>query len=61
MDKQDLKKTTKNAGKLWLTKKGFQWTGGLIKVGVIAGLGYLGYKYYRDNQEEIEDKVSSLF
>lgn len=58
MDKKDVKKAAKNAGKLWLAKKGFQWTGSLLKVGIVAGVGYLAYKFIRDNQDEIMEKFS---
>ena len=48
----------KKAAKLWAAKKGLQSTGSLLKMGVIAGLGYLGYKYYKNNSEKINSKFS---
>ena len=48
----------KKAAKLWAAKKGLQSTGSLLKLGVIAGLGYLGYKYYKNNSEKINSKFS---
>ena len=57
--KYEVKKAAKAAGKLWVAKKGLQWTGGLLKIGLIAGAGYMAYKYIRDNQEEIKAKFSS--
>ncbi len=45
---QKLKDTAKKAAILWATKKGFQWTGGLLKIGLIAGAGYYVYTLVRD-------------
>lgn len=52
------KKAAKNAGKLWAAKKGLQWTGGLLKMGLIAGAGYYAYKYIRENQDEIRERFN---
>ncbi|MFD2517046.1 hypothetical protein [Salinimicrobium flavum] len=58
----DLKRKTKETGetvaKLWAAKKGLQWTGSLLKWGAIAGAGYLGYKYYRNNENTIKEKLN---
>jgi uncharacterized membrane protein YebE (DUF533 family) len=58
MDKQDLKEAAKNAGKLWVAKKGFQWTTSILKVGIVIGAGYFGYKYFRENEDEIRKRLS---
>ncbi len=57
--KNEVKNAAKKAGKLWVAKKGLQWTGSFLKIGLIAGAGYLAYQYIRDNQEEIRAKFSS--
>ena len=58
----DLKNNAKDLGekaaKLWAAKKGLQWTGSLIKMGAIAGVGYLGYKMYKKNEDSIKAKLS---
>lgn len=58
----DLKNNAKEVGgkaaKLWAAKKGLQWTGSLLKMGAIAGIGYLGYKMYKKNEDTIKDKIS---
>ena len=50
----DVKKTAKEAGekaaKLWAAKKGLQMTGSLLKLGAVAGVGYLGYKFFKKKQ-----------
>ena len=56
--KSKTKEYGKKAAELWAAKKGLQYTGGLLKMGVIAGLGYLGYKYYKNNSEKIKTKFS---
>lgn len=56
----DLKREAKEAGvtiaELWAAKKGLQWTGSLLKWGAIIGAGYLGYKYFKNNEACIRDK-----
>lgn len=58
----DLKNNAKELGektaKLWAAKKGLQWTGSLLKMGAIAGVGYLGYKMYKKNEDTIKAKLS---
>lgn len=58
----DLKRNAKEAGekvaKLWVAKKGLQMTGSLLKWGAVAGAGYLGYKYYRKNEDTIKQKLN---
>ncbi len=55
----DVKNVAKKGAKLFAAKKGLEWAGGLLKVGAIAGAGYLGYKYYKKNQEEIDTTVKN--
>lgn len=56
--KKKAKKAAKKAGELYAAKKGLQWTGGLIKIGLIAGVGYYAYKFIREHQDEIKEKLS---
>ena len=56
--KSKTKEYGKKAAEVWAAKKGLQYTGGLLKMGIIAGLGYLGYKYYKKNSENINSKFS---
>lgn len=56
--KNDAKKAAKKGAELWAAKKGLQWTGSILKWGAIAGAGYLGYKYYRKNEDTIKDKMN---
>lgn len=56
--KHDAKKIAKRGAELWAAKKGLQWTGSLLKWSAIAGAGYLGYKYYRKNEDNIHDALS---
>lgn len=58
--KHGVKETAKKGAELWAAKKGLEWTGSLLKWGVIVGLGYLAYTYIRDNQDEIEESLSDL-
>lgn len=37
---------------LWTAKKGLQWTGTLMKIGLIAGAGYYVYTIIRDYKNE---------
>lgn len=57
--KHDAKKVAKRGAELWAAKKGLQWTGSILKYGAIAGAGYLGYKYYRKNEDTIKDKLNT--
>lgn len=52
------KKAAKKAGELYAAKKGLQWTGGLLKIGLIAGVGYYAYKFIRKHEDEIKEKLS---
>lgn len=56
--KNDIKKVAKRGAELYAAKKGLQWTGSILKWGAIAGAGYLGYKYYRKNENSIKDKFN---
>ena len=56
--KREGKDLAEKAGKLWAAKKGLQWTGGLLKWAAVAGAGYLGYKYYKKNEDTIKAKLS---
>lgn len=58
--KHGIKETAKTGAEIWAAKKGLEWTGSLLKWGVIVGLGYLAYTYIRDNQDEIEESLSDL-
>lgn len=49
---QKLKSTAKKGAIIWATKKGLQWTGGLVKLGLIAGAGYYVYTLIRDYKNE---------
>lgn len=53
-----IKKTAKKGGKLWLAKKGLEWTGSILKLGAIIGAGYFIYKFLKENEEEIRDTFS---
>lgn len=55
----DVKNIAEKGAKLFAAKKALQWSGGLLKVGAIAGAGYLGYKYYKKNQEKIDSTVKN--
>lgn len=56
--KRDAKEFGEKAAELWAAKKGLEMTGSLLKWGAIAGAGYLGYKYYRRNEDCIKAKFS---
>lgn len=56
--KNNAKKAAKRGAELLAAKKGLQWTASILKWGAIAGAGYLGYKYYRKNEDTIRDKLS---
>lgn len=58
MNKKDIKKTAKKAGELWVAKKGVEWTGSLLKIGLIVGAGYFVYKFLKENEDEIRDTFS---
>lgn len=59
---QKLKTTAKRGAIIWATKKGLQWTGSLVKIGLIAGAGYYIYTMIRDRKidrsylDEFEDE-----
>ena len=44
--------TAKRGAIIWATKKGFQWTGSLIKIGLVVGAGYYVYTLIRDYKNE---------
>lgn len=44
MATRGVKNAAKNVGKLWIAKKGLQYTWSLLKVGAVAGAGYFAYK-----------------
>lgn len=48
----DLKSVAKTGAELWAAKKGAAMTGNLLKWGAIAGVGYLGYKLYKNKMEQ---------
>ena len=48
--KDKAKEVAEKGAKLWAAKKGLQMTGGLLKWGVVAGAGYLGYKLFKKSQ-----------
>lgn len=50
------KNVAKKGAKLWAAKKGLQWTGGLLKLGLVAGAGYFGYKLFKKNEDSIKEK-----
>jgi uncharacterized membrane protein YebE (DUF533 family) len=58
--------TAKRAAMVWATKKGLQWTGSLVKIGLIAGAGYYVYtivRDYRNDQtylDEFEDEYYGI-
>lgn len=43
----DLKNIAKQGVKMMAIKKGAKMSGGLLKMGAVAGVGYLGYKLYK--------------
>lgn len=42
----------KRGAVIWATKKGLQWTGTLVKIGLIAGAGYYVYTVIRDYKND---------
>ena len=48
--KNKAKEVAEKGAKLWAAKKGLQMTGGLLKWGIVAGAGYLGYKLFKKSQ-----------
>lgn len=58
--------TAQRAAIIWATKKGLQWTGTLVKLGLIAGAGYYVYTLVRDYKndkiylEEFEDEYYGI-
>lgn len=44
--------TAKRGAILWAGKKGLQWTGTLVKIGLIAGAGYYVYTLLRDYKSD---------
>lgn len=54
----DLKALAKKGAKLWVAKKGLRATGGLLKVGAVAGAGYYAYKLYQKNSDTIKEKLN---
>jgi len=54
--KMDIQQKVIDAGKraaiLWGTKKGLQWTGSLVKIGLIIGAGYYAYTVIRDYKND---------
>ncbi len=44
--------TAKRAAIIWATKKGLQWTGSLVKIGLIVGAGYYVYAVIRDYKND---------
>ncbi|CAN5320679.1 hypothetical protein BH23BAC2_BH23BAC2_14260 [soil metagenome] len=46
--------TAKRAAILWATKKGIQWSGSILKIGLLAGVGYYVYTLIRDYKNEKE-------
>lgn len=44
--------TAKRAAVVWAAKKGFQWTGALVKIGLIAGTSYYVYTLIRDYKSD---------
>lgn len=58
--KNNAKMVAEKGAKLWAAKKGLQWTGSLLKWGAVAGAGYLGYKYYKKNEDTIKEKVNNI-
>jgi hypothetical protein len=49
--KKKAKKAAEKGSELWVAKKGIGLTASLLKWGAIAGVVYLGYKLYKENQE----------
>lgn len=54
----NVKKAAKKGAELWAAKKGLQMTGSLLKLGAIAGAGYLAFKFFKRNEVEIKEKLS---
>lgn len=42
----------KRGAVIWAAKKGLQWTGTLVKLGLIAGAGYYVYTVVRDYKND---------
>ncbi len=55
--KSKAKDAAKKGAKLWVAKKGFQWTGSLLKWGALAGVGYLGFKLAKKTMDNSEKGV----
>ena len=55
--KYDVKEAAKKGAELWAAKKGLEWTGSLLKIGAIAGAGYLAYKFFRKHEVEIKEAL----
>lgn len=53
-----IKKGAKKGAKLWAAKKGFQWTGSILKMGAVAGAGYFAFKFLKKNSGVIKEKIS---
>lgn len=48
----DLKNIAKKGAKFLAVKKGVQWSGSLFKVGAIAGVGYLAFKFLKKKKAQ---------
>ncbi len=42
----------KRGAVIWAAKKGLQWTGSLVKIGLIVGAGYYVYTLVRDYKND---------
>ncbi len=56
--KNDVKETAKKGAELWAAKKGLEWTGSILKLALVAGVGYYAYKIYQKNSDDIKELLS---
>ena len=54
----DVKEAAKKGAELWAAKKGMEWTGSLLKLALVAGVGYYAYKLYQKNSDDIKEMLS---
>ena len=54
----DVKEAAKKGAEIWAAKKGLEWTGSLVKLALVAGVGYYAYKLYQKNSDDIKEMLS---